>query len=163
MLNKKEVINMKKCNLWHILLNRIFILFNLMKNYERPSKDENLVAVQIKAAVLPNKENIMIDEFIGYTKTKIKVEEVYKGTLTVGTIIEIHEPYYESYYRGKKSLIVHESYEPLIEGKTYTFLLTKNEEYITNHMDKEEVDEITLNKELKKEIVYYKEIYHKAS
>ena len=149
---------MKKHNLWDILLNRFFILFNLTKTYERPSKDENISKDEealhtVKATVLPDKETVMIDEFSGFTKTKIKIGQVYKGTLTNDAIITICEPYYEGYYGGKKCIIVHESYEPLVVGKTYTFLLAQDEEKM----------EVVSEQDLaSKEMKCYKELYHKA-
>lgn len=113
---------MKKYSLWATLFNRLF----------RPpsEKTEQLSTYKIKAVVLPQKENIMFDEFSGFTKTKIKIEQVYKGDLKNNMIIGICEPYYEGYYAGKKSIVVHEGYKPLDIGKTYTFLLNKDREYI---------------------------------
>ena len=154
---------MKKHNLWHTLVNRFFILFNLTKTYERPSKDETSTLHTIKAIVLPDKETVMFDEFSGYTKTKIKIQEVYKGNLSSDTVIEICEPYYEGYYRGKKSLIVYESYEPLVVGKTYIFSLTKAKEEKADPIDKSLVVKIPNENLSKEEVFYYKEVYHKAS
>lgn len=119
---------MKKHNLLDILMSRFVILFNLTKQSERPSKDKKQCLPTIKAIVLPHKQNIMIDEFSGYTKTKIQVQEVYKGNHTINDIIEICEPYYEGVYGGEKCMIVHESYEPLHIGKVYTFFLTKKQD-----------------------------------
>lgn len=151
---------MKKHNLWQMLVNRFFILFNLTKIYERPSKDETSTLHTIKAIVLPDKETVMLDEFSGYTKTKVKIQEVYKGNLSIDTVVEICEPYYEGYYRGKKSMIVHESYEPLVVGKTYIFLLAQAEEDKAASASRSLA---TSEDNLKKEIFCYKEIYHKAS
>lgn len=143
---------MKKHNLWDILLNRFFILFNLTKNHERPSNDEESSLHTVKAIVLPEKETVMLDEFSGFTKTKIQIREVYKGNLKIDDVIKVSEPYYEGYYGGKKCLIVHESYEPLVVGKTYTFLLTKVEE-----------DALTSKVAEYQNLDYFKELYHKAS
>lgn len=145
---------MKKKKLWGTLLSKFFIFFNRTKNDERPSKGKQIISQKsviedqqvihsIRGIVLPNKENIMVDEFSGFTKTKIKIEEVYDGDLTSEMIISICEPYYEGYYAGEKCMIVHEGYEPLSIGKTYLFLLIKDDK--------------------SKDSGYYKELEHKAS
>ncbi|MBE6023068.1 MAG: hypothetical protein E7231_07525 [Cellulosilyticum sp.] len=156
---------MKKQNLWQNLRNRFFIFFNLTKTYERPSKKEqftqeenqaekkNTILHTVKATVLPEKENISLDEFSGFTRTKIRIEEVYKGNLTKNRIITICEPYYEGYYAGEKCMLVYENYEPLIIGKSYTFLLA--------YENKEPM--VISDADLACENIHdYKEIYHKA-
>ena len=104
--------------------------------------------------VLPDKKTVMIDEFSGYTKTRVKIEQVLEGTLDNETIIEICEPYYEGHYGGQKCMIVHESYEPLIVGETYTFLLSQDEEQVSKFVKENTADT---------DILQYKELYHKAS
>ena len=143
---------MKRDNLWHVLMNRFFMLFNLTKKYERPSNDKASSLHTVKGIVLPNKETVMIDEFSGYTKTRIQIQSLLEGTLDCKSVIEICEPYYEGYYGGSKCTIVHESYEPLIVGETYTFFLSQDEKII-NGLVHEESNEKAL----------YKELYHKAS
>lgn len=132
---------MKKHNLWNMLLNRFFIWFNLTTDYERPSKDKNLSLHKVRAIVLPDKQTVMNDEFSGFTKTKLQIQEVYKGHLDIGTIVEITEPYYESYYRGKKSIIVHEGYEPLEIGASYTFVLSKDSHQMMPSDDQGTIEE----------------------
>lgn len=41
----------------------------------------------IKATVLPESENIIVGEVMGYTKTKLQVNKVYSGNIQEGTII----------------------------------------------------------------------------
>ena len=77
--------------------------------------------------VLPEKETIMTDELVGYTKTKIQIQEVYKGNCKKGEILFISEPYYEGYYDGKRCIVIHEKYEPLIVKQTYKFSLVQDE------------------------------------
>ena len=151
---QKEVINMKTNNLWHVLLNRFFIWIHLTKKYGRPSNDKEASLHTVKGMVLPDKKTVMIDEFSGYTKTKVKIEQGLEGTLNHETIIEIYEPYYEGHYGGKKCMIVHESYEPLIVGETYTFLISK---------DKQEVSQFIKENAVSTDVLQYKELYHKAS
>ena len=145
---------MKTNNLWHVLLNRFFIWINLTKKYGRPSNDKKESLHTVKGMVLPDKKTVMIDEFSGYTKTRVKIEQVLEGTLDNETIIEICEPYYEGHYGGQKCMIVHESYEPLIVGETYTFLLSQDEEQVSKFVKENTADT---------DILQYKELYHKAS
>ena len=72
---------MKKNNVWNALISRFFILFNLTKPYERPSKKNNVekeipnsenADMVIRGEILPHKQTIMLDEVCGYTKTKVK-------------------------------------------------------------------------------------------
>lgn len=123
--------HMKIQGICHAFMRRFFILFNLTKSYERPSKDRKTntlsdlkAKLRIEGKVLPEKETIMLDDLTGYTKTKVKIQQVYMGTCAVDEIIEIYEPYYEGYYHGEKCLIIHEDYTPLHIGESYTFLLT---------------------------------------
>ena len=124
---------MKKHTLWKIVLDRFFIMFNLTKTNERPSKDKKALEQgsmrihTVSALVLPEKETVMIDEFSGYTKTQIKIEEVYEGNLSANHTLKISEPYYESYYGGERCMIVREHYEPLVIGKAYVFKLCEDE------------------------------------
>ena len=124
---QKEVINMKTNNLWHVLLNRFFIWTHLTKKYGRPSNDKEASLHTVKGL---------------------------EGTLNHETIIEICEPYYEGHYGGKKCMIVHESYEPLIVGETYTFLISQ---------DKQEVSQLVKGNAVSTDVLQYKELYHKAS
>lgn len=134
---------MKKHNLWDMLLNRFFIWFNLTTDYERPSKDKKESLHKVRAVVLPDKKTIMNGEFSGVTKTKLQIQEVYKGHLDIGTIIEITEPYYEGYYGGRKSMIVHEGYEPLIVGASYNFILSKKNQKFRAEKYPETIEEET--------------------
>ena len=145
---------MKTNNLWHVLLNRFFIWIHLTKKYGRPSNDKEASLHTVKGKVLPDKKTVKIDEFSGYTKTKVKIEQGLEGILNSETVIELFEPYYEGYYGGQKCMIVHESYEPLIVGKTYTFLLSQ---------DKQEVSQFVKKNAVSTDILQYKELYHKAS
>lgn len=144
---------MKKSSLLNWLVDRFFILFNLTEPYGRPSKEKESSVHMVKALVLPNKQTIMLDEFSGFTKAKILIQDVYEGNLVKHTIVEVCEPYFEGYYCGKKCLMVHENYEPLVVGETYTFLLTKEDQIFALSEEEDESDEIT----------YYKELEHKVS
>lgn len=119
---------------WDALLSRFFILFNLTKPYERPSKkqekrskEEKIARLLIEGTILPGKETVMLDDVWGYTKTKVKVIKVHKGCINTNEIIEIYEPYYEGYYRGEKCLMVHEDYKPLRIGESYKLSLTDDQ------------------------------------
>lgn len=109
-------------------IKRFFSAFHLMRSNERPSMAiKHTKDLVVKCRILPYKETIMIDDLSGFTKTKIIIEEVYNGVCEPKAVLEICEPYYESYYHGKKSLFVCEQYEPLKLGCEYILRLVKNE------------------------------------
>ena len=94
---------MQRKNIWDAFLSRFFILFNLTKPYERPSKMQGKQSKKqvdemiIEGEILPHKETVMLSEICGYTKTKVKIKQIYVGTHQKDEMIEIVEPYYESF------------------------------------------------------------------
>lgn len=123
-------------NIWDAFLSRFFILFNLTKPYERPSRKQEkqlkmpngqIGEVMIEGEILPHKETVMLSEICGYTKTKVKIKRILKGAYLKDEIIEIVEPYYESYYMGEKCLMIHAGYEPLKVGMVYQLILINGE------------------------------------
>lgn len=152
----KGVIDMKKQSAWEIVRNRFFTVFESIKANKRPSNDKKVLKYSeigvhtIRAIILPEKENIMTDEFNGYTRTKIKIEEVYNSSLKVGEILEMSEPYYEGYYGGKRCTIVKEHYEPLTIGKVYRLRLGENQvgkvAYRVIECDEDRVCEMSFHK-----------------
>jgi hypothetical protein len=87
---------------------------------------EDLAEIIIKAEVLPERENLEVNRgAYGFTKTKLKVTEVYSGDLKVDDIITITEEYF--YFTDRISGKVHvralNLYEPAIIGNEYIFFL----------------------------------------
>lgn len=163
---------MKKQNLWSSIWGR---LLNRPSKDKKPLKKSDTTIHCVKAIVLPEKETIMTDEFIGFTKTKIQIQEVYRGNCKREEVLLIHEPYYEGYYGGKKCMIIHEKYEPLMIGYTYRFSLLEEEssqgEYRMMAYDEEKSTMVskfsTMDRESKEamphKIMMHKGLYHKVS
>ncbi len=83
----------------------------------------------IKGKILPCKKNVLLksvhDEVLfGYTLTKIKVEEVYKGEVDENTV-SITEEYYKENFIFGKTLFTQGAYVPAKVGSSYIFFLKK--------------------------------------
>lgn len=78
----------------------------------------------VKGKILPGSENVLTD-YSGYTKTGFKIEEVYKGTLNKGDIIDIREPYYTSIYDENAVTTHREDYYASQVGEDYILFLYK--------------------------------------
>ena len=58
----------------------------------------------VKATILPQSENIYLGKIDGCTKTKIQINEVYKGDIKLNEVITLMEPYF-SYYDEEDDVI----------------------------------------------------------
>lgn len=80
----------------------------------------------IKATVLPNSKNILLDDLWGYTKTKLKVNKVYQGDIQEGEIISLSEPYFLfTFTDGKVYQSFSDNYDKSEVGREYIFFLGK--------------------------------------
>lgn len=87
---------------------------------------ENPSNTIIKATVLPDNENIMLDDIWGYTKTKLKVNKVYQGDMEEGAIIYLREPYYHLVYvDGDEFDVFENNYDKCEVDREYIFFLGK--------------------------------------
>ncbi len=83
----------------------------------------------VKATILPESENIYLGKIDGCTKTKIQINEVYKGDIKLNEVITLMEPYF-SYYDEEDDVIYEfhsELYNKSEVGKEYIFFLIKYE------------------------------------
>lgn len=62
----------------------------------------------------------------GFTRSSIRVEEVYSGNVKLGDILELFEPYYIKEQDNQTILSHHENYYPTKTGKSYIWFLSEN-------------------------------------
>lgn len=63
----------------------------------------------------------------GFTRSSIRVEEVYSGNVKVGDTIELFEPYYVQQRDNQTILSHHENYYPTKTDKSYIWILSENQ------------------------------------
>ena len=124
-----------------ILLLASVIYYNSNTNIKNIVADRKIIAnnvaelnnesdLIIKATVLPNKENILINDDndgtvkFGYTVTRLKITQVLKGDISDETI-KITEEYYTTRELSGKSIWTQGYYLPAKENKEYIFFLKK--------------------------------------
>ena len=92
-----------------------------VENFNDLDNPSNII---IKATVLPDSENIMLDDIWGYTKTKLKVNKVYQGDIEEETIIYLREPYYHLVYvDGDEFDVFENNYDKCEVDREYIFFL----------------------------------------
>lgn len=82
----------------------------------------------VKATILPESENVYLGKIDGYTKTKIQIDEVYKGDVKQNEIVTLIEPYF-NYYDEQEDMIYEfhsELYNKSEVGKEYILFLIKS-------------------------------------
>lgn len=109
---------------------------------------EELADVIIKAEVLSERENLeLLEGSYGFTKTKIKVTEVYSGNLEVDDIIILGEEYFQyTNHTGEVCMRAVNLYEPAIIGDEYIFFLFDKGEANTVRESVYEIVNITAGK-----------------
>ena len=82
----------------------------------------------VKATILPESENLCLHPIWGYTKTKIKIDEVYKGNIEKDEVVTLMEPYFD--YYDEEYNVIYECHSELYDksevGKEYLLFLTKS-------------------------------------
>lgn len=99
---------------------------DIVKDIESLEAESDLI---IKGKILPWKKNILLrwddgEVLFGYTLTKIKVEEVYKGKVVKNTV-SITEEYYKENFIVGKTLYTQGAYISAKVGSSYMFFLKK--------------------------------------
>lgn len=97
--------------------------------YEKLEDLEQDSTLIISATVIGNQKNVIYSDGapeLGYTKTEVMVQHVYKGDSTKqGTVYSVAEPYYSvnrSIEPGR-DVIYYEGYTPLINGSRYILFI----------------------------------------
>lgn len=100
-------------------------IVELEKDVTSLTELENESDLIIKGIIQPEKENLMVSDFFGYTKTKVLITEVLKGdeNLLNQTII-YREPYFESTIDGVDGYVTSANYEPAIVNDEYILFLS---------------------------------------
>ena len=99
---------------------------DLKKNIYDLVELENDSELIIRGIIQENKENLIVSDSLGYTKTKVLVTEVFKGDKNLlNQVITYMEPYYEITVDGITGYDVSANYAPAIVNSEYILFLRK--------------------------------------
>lgn len=99
-------------------------IVELIKDVTNLTELENDSDLIIKGIIQPEKENLMVNDNLGYTNTKVLVTEVLKGNKNLlNQTIVYREPYFETTINGVTGYVVDANYKPAIINNEYVLFL----------------------------------------